>query len=296
MVAAGDGGYGRDAVGVFRVGHETAGRDQARHHAHETVALLGDVVLGRDDDEVVRGRIAFAHRLDDGHHLAAVLDLRDVVEVEDAVGNLAGEQRARGVGPERHLLHVVERHVAAAAENGLQRDRTRAARRVDADLLALDVLAGGLLQVGGAELEIRLGEAVDARQRHAGIGDLADEQRGRRHRRVDVAGDHGAGGGGAVVELAQLDVDAVFLEEALVLRHEGDDRDENGRHARRRQHDLGIVGQGRPRQRRRERSGQQGRDQDGFTEHRSSSPWNRSACFSGFFTSRSGIRPSSPRS
>src|SRR6185437_7051653 len=65
-------------------------------------------------------------------------------------------------------------------------------------------------------------------ERHAGIGNLVDDRGRRRPRHVDVAGDHRAGGGSAVIEWAYLDVDAMFFEEALLF---GDvsDRDRKDR-------------------------------------------------------------------
>ena len=68
---------------------------------------------------------------DDGHLLAVALDLGHIVEMQDAVGELARDHRRGGIRAERHLLHIVERHVAAggACPSARASERRRAYRR-----------------------------------------------------------------------------------------------------------------------------------------------------------------------
>ena len=137
--------------------------------------------------------------------------------MEDPIGDLTRDHRRRRVGAERDLLHVVDREMATADQHILERERASAARRVDADLLAFDVGAAGFLRIGRADRPIGIGQAIDADDIGIGIGDLADGERGRHEREVDVADDR-ARAGGAAVELPQLDIGVVLLEEALLVR------------------------------------------------------------------------------
>jgi hypothetical protein len=102
---------------------------------------------------------------------------------------------------------------------------------IDRDILTDHVLAG-LTFIGGADHPIRVGHAVDRDQRNVGIGDLVDHRRRRRPGHVDIARHDGARGGGAVVERADFDSDAVLLEEALLLRDQDDHHGKDRRNAR----------------------------------------------------------------
>ena len=121
-----------------------------------------------------------------------------------------------------------------------------------------------LRRVGRAEQEVRVGQAVDRDRVGVGVGDLVDQQRRRRERHLDVAGDHRARGRGAGVERPHLGVDAVFLEEALLLGDVEDHRGEDRRDAGRRDHHLLGLGGGRS------RSGERGAERAGQERHASS--------------------------
>ena len=152
--------------------------------------------------------------------------------MQHCIMQATGEQRRARARAERHLLDVFDLHARAADEHRAQRHRTRAVDRIDADVLADHILAG-LAGFGRADHPVRIGHAVDGDQRNVGIGDLVDDRRRRRPRHVDVAGDHRARRGGAVVERLDFDINAVLLEEALLLGDVGDHDRKNRRNARR---------------------------------------------------------------
>jgi hypothetical protein len=89
------------------------------------------------------GRVGVLHRQHDVELLALRLDLGEVVEMQHRVVQPAGDQSGAGAGAKRDLLDIVELHVLAAGRNHrAQRDRAGAVDRVDADVLAGEVLAG----------------------------------------------------------------------------------------------------------------------------------------------------------
>jgi hypothetical protein len=103
-------------------------------------------------------RIGLLHLQHDVQLLALRLDQGEIVEVEHAEGEPAGEHRGRRVGAERDLLHVVDLHARAGRQHRAQRDRARAAHGVDADPLADDVLAVGLGRVDGGGAPVGVGQ------------------------------------------------------------------------------------------------------------------------------------------
>ena len=97
--------------------------------------------------------------------------------MQHAEGEPAGEHRGRRVRAERDLLDLVDLHVrAAAGEQRAQRDRARAADRIDADALADHVLAAGLRRIDRGEHPVGVGPAVDRDQVGARVGDLVDHR------------------------------------------------------------------------------------------------------------------------
>jgi hypothetical protein len=162
-------------------------------HPHQRVALLLDQLLRRHEREIV---VDLGHvvDIDDLDHLLLgfALDDRHIVDVQHADLELARDHRRADVGAERHLLRVLRRELAFA-HHDVEGDGTRTAERIDPDGLALHVLALGDRRVERADQPVRLLVAVDRYQPHVRVvRHHGDDERRRRHGKVDIARGDGA--------------------------------------------------------------------------------------------------------
>ena len=85
FVVSGDGGDFSDGIGIFRILHEACSLDHAGNGAHDGVAVLRQIVLARDHDQIVTGRVGCLHRQQDVELLALVLDFGEVVEMQHGI-------------------------------------------------------------------------------------------------------------------------------------------------------------------------------------------------------------------
>ncbi len=146
--------------------------------------------------------------------------------MQHAEGELSGDQGRRRIGAQRHLLHLIELHLLAASrQHRAQRDRAGTADGIDADRLADEIGAFDLGRICRGHQPIGVGETEKANNIGISVGYLVDDERRRPDCSIDVAGQHRPGCGRAGIEVTQLNVGAVFLEEAFLL---GDVEDQIG--------------------------------------------------------------------
>src|SRR5438128_2743651 len=141
LAAAGHRRDPRDAIDVCGSQRVSRGVDDGREQAHVCIALLTEPGTGSYERQVVAALVDVVERLDDGKRTPELLlQHRDVILVKDAELELPGHHRGADVRAQADQLHPIELQPAGPDEL-LQRRRARAPDRIDADRLAIDVLA-----------------------------------------------------------------------------------------------------------------------------------------------------------